>query len=148
MWKTSLLSLIALATHPTTSTLSPAELTSIGQSVCDKTFTANRASCADAIINGLPNDISVDQFHRGDPSNLYQLPRTAIGGITVQEQCRVTVDIYGGAPVQGSWQYVWTMASMLMDACGNSSTGRTGGLIVTGQQNGLNISIQDASSGL
>lgn len=149
MWKTSLLSLIALNVHHiSTSTVSPTELPSIGQSKCHTTLAANRAACADTILNGLPNNFSVGQFHLGDPPDIYQLPRTAIGGITVQEQCRVTVDIHGEAPVQASWHYVWTMASMLMDACEDPSSGTTGGVYITGEKSGLNISIAAASAGL
>lgn len=43
---------------------------------------------------------------------------------------------------------MWTMASMLMDACENRSTGFTGGQMYTGQGAGLIITIQDAQRGL
>ncbi|KAL8860859.1 MAG: hypothetical protein Q9178_002889, partial [Gyalolechia marmorata] len=118
------------------------DLTTIGQSNCTSNSPADRASCALSILNGFPNDIGVNQFHRGEPANFHQLPRIAIGGTGVDEQCRVTVDLIGEGPVQDSWHHVWTMASMLMDACANSSSGRTGGQMITGQGSGLTITIE------
>ncbi|KAL9035379.1 MAG: hypothetical protein Q9180_004894 [Flavoplaca navasiana] len=96
---------------------SPPDLSSIAQVDCLEDFTAERTTCTTAIINGFPNNISVNQFHSGEPANFYQLPRTAIAGSDANSQCRVTVDLNVATPVETSWHYVWTMASMLMDAC-------------------------------
>ncbi|KAL9640063.1 MAG: hypothetical protein Q9204_000857 [Flavoplaca sp. TL-2023a] len=127
---------------------SPPDVSSIGQVDCLENFTAERTACTTAIINGFPNNISVNQFHSGEPANFYQLPRTAIAGSDANSQCRVTVDLNVAAPVETSWHYVWTMASMLMDACENRTTGLTGGQMYTGQGAGLIITIQDAQRGL
>ena len=144
MRKSWLLFLSPLTGLRSTTYATPAyDLTTIGQSNCTSTSPANRASCALTIINGLPNDIGVQQFHRGEPANFHQLPRTAIGGTGVDGQCRVTVDLVGEGPVQDSWHHVWTVASMLMDACANSTSGRTGGQVVTGQDSGLTIRIEE-----
>lgn len=146
----SLISLLAPLAALCGSTLaqSPNDVSSIAQFECLNTFTADRSACALAIINGFPNNISVNQFHSGEPTNFYQLPRTAIGGSNVDSQCRVTVELNVATPVETSWHYVWTMASMLMDACENKSSGQTGGRIITGQNSGLIITIQDSQRGL
>ncbi|KAL8886012.1 MAG: hypothetical protein Q9192_006549, partial [Flavoplaca navasiana] len=109
------------------------DVSSIAKVDCLEYFKAERSTCNRAIINGFPNNISVNQFHTGEPANFYQLPRTALAGSDANTQCRVTVDLNVAAPVETSWHYVWTMASMLMDACENRTTGFTGGQMYTGQ---------------
>ncbi|KAL8726158.1 MAG: hypothetical protein Q9166_006875 [cf. Caloplaca sp. 2 TL-2023] len=150
MQKTYLLFLLAL-TKPyitTAAALPTTDLTSRAQSECASTFRVDRATCARAILDAFPTSTNISQFHRGIPADLYQLPRTAVGGNTVGEQCRVTVDLQGTEKVEGSWHYVWTMAGMLIDACGRASDGKTGGSMVIGGENGLGIIIQEASQGL
>ena len=146
----SVLSLLAplAALYGSGNAQSPDDLSSIGRVDCLTNFTADRSACTQAIINGFPNNISVNQFHTGEPANFYQLPRTSIGGSDVNSQCRVTVDLNVAAPVETSWHYVWTMTSMLMDACENRTTGQTGGRIFTGQNSGLIITVQDSQRGL
>lgn len=131
-----------------TNAQSPADVRSIAQVDCLENFTVDRNAYTTAIINGFPNNITISQFHAGEPANFYQLPRTALAGTDVNSQCRVTVDLNEARPVETSWHYVWTMASMLMDACENRSTGFTGGQMYTGQGEGLIITIQDAERGL
>ncbi|KAL8849555.1 MAG: hypothetical protein Q9221_005489 [Calogaya cf. arnoldii] len=147
--RNSLLSLLAplAILHGSSSAQSPTDASSIAQFECLSTFTAPRTACALAIINGFPNNISINQFHYNEPANLYQLPRTAIGGSNTDSQCRVTVDLNVPTPVETSWHYVWTMASMLMDACGTGD-GKTGGRIITGVDGGLVITVQDSQRGL
>ncbi|CAO1599034.1 hypothetical protein XANCAGTX0491_002779 [Xanthoria calcicola] len=146
----SLLSLLAplAALYGSSYAQSPDDLSSIGRVDCLTNFTVDRSACTQAIINGFPNNITVNQFHTGEPANFYQLPRTTIGGSDVNSQCRVTVDLNVATPVETSWHYVWTMASMLMDACENRTTGRTGGQMYTGQNSGLYITVQDSQRGL
>ncbi|KAL8638314.1 MAG: hypothetical protein Q9226_009002, partial [Calogaya cf. arnoldii] len=107
--RNSLLSLLAplALLHGFSSAQSRADASSIAQFECLSTFTVPRTACALAIINGLPNNITINQFHYNEPANLYQLPRTAIGGSNVDSQCRVTVDLNVSAspPVETSWHY-------------------------------------------
>lgn len=107
------------------------------------TRNGNPQNCAKAVLTGFPSDPEPGRFYRGDPRdpNPFSLPKTAVVG-----NCEVTLDLNGEGSVQGSWPYVWAMASTLNTACtyyrvADPNTAVTGGWMRMGQGGGLMLTI-------
>ncbi|KAL8792030.1 MAG: hypothetical protein Q9195_005371 [Heterodermia aff. obscurata] len=132
---------LAQPINTTVSSTSHAHFACTGPQFAQVRRSGKPENCARAIIAAFPLGDTSDEFHHGLEGNPYfRLPRASIVG-----DCEVSVDLSEPAPVQGSWNEVWTMANTLSTACTYYRAARTPESAVTGGYivaNGLVVVMQ------